>query len=61
MHEAQCCRVEEQGQHLKSSLAALTGLQKSDNRAQMRFTSQADSLLHGYQTLLAQVASSLPC
>ena len=50
------CRVGEQGEHLKSSPAAVARLQQRDNQAQSQvFSSQADSLLHGYQALLAQV------
>lgn len=50
------CRVGEQGEHLKSSLATVARLQHRDNQAQSHaFSSQADSLLQGYQALLAQV------
>ena len=49
-------RVGEQGEHLKSSLAAVARLQHTDNQAQRHaFNSQVDSLLQSYQALLAQV------
>lgn len=55
------CRVGEQGEQFKSSLAAVARLQERDHEAQGHaFSSQADSLLHGYQALLAQV-SALHC
>lgn len=51
--------MSEQAEHLKSSLASVTRLQQSDSRADSHmFTSQADSLLHGYQALLAQVLAA---
>lgn len=51
-----CCRVQEQAEHLKISLAAVTKLQHSDIDAHTHvFNIQADSLLHRYQALLAQV------
>ncbi len=57
------CRVQEQAEHLKISLLNMTSLQDqdSDSRAQSHmFTSQADSLLHRYQALLAQVCGPYP-
>jgi len=48
--------VHEQAEHLKISLAAVTNLQHSDIPAHTHvFNSQADSLLHRYQAVLAQV------
>ena len=55
------CRLGEQSEHLKSSLATVAHLQQRDDQAQSHvFSSQADSLMHGYQALLAQV-SALCC
>ncbi|DBB13069.1 TPA: hypothetical protein ACH3X3_005801 [Trebouxia sp. C0006] len=53
-------RVQEQAEHLKISLAAVTNLQHSDIAAHTDvFNTQADSLLHRYQALLAQASGNV--
>ncbi|KAL0021411.1 hypothetical protein WJX79_003137 [Trebouxia sp. C0005] len=52
-------RVQEQAEHLKISLAAVTNLQHSDIHAHIHvFNSQANSLLHRYQAVLAQASGN---
>ncbi|DBA86863.1 TPA: hypothetical protein ACH3X2_005327 [Trebouxia sp. C0005] len=53
-------RVQEQAEHLKISLAAVTNLQHSDIHAHIHvFNSQANSLLHRYQAVLAQASGNV--
>ena len=51
--------MQEQGEHLKSTLAALAELQDSNSESRrclrLTWTNQADGMLHRYQALLAQV------
>ncbi|KAL0029949.1 hypothetical protein WJX77_009324 [Trebouxia sp. C0004] len=53
-------RVQEQAEHIKISLAAVINLQHSDIHAHTHvFNTQADSLLHRYQAVLAQASGSV--